>query len=253
MRPEDIIIRLFCMVDDKLAKVNKRSNAHLYPSQIVTIGILFTLKGVPYRAFYRWLKGDWWHLLPQLPECSRRLRLLAEYDYLTDSFLVAPQEESVIDSYGVELLHPRRQGRRRAQIGEKGISNHRGIGGGKRCWLISPPGPISDRAWAPANTHDQHFREVGEAWTEQTHVLSDLGFRKRGHEPLNWRFCQHGERHDRMVGERVFSLVTVLNHLKKIFHRVEKSLTARFGYAAAMFNCLRELAEGQLALAQCSL
>ena len=77
MRTEEIIIRLFCMVDDKLAHVNKRSNAHLYPSEIVTIGILFTLKGVHYRAFYRWLKGDWLHLFPNLPECSRLLRLLA--------------------------------------------------------------------------------------------------------------------------------------------------------------------------------
>ena len=51
MRTEDIIIRLFCMVDDKLAPVNKRKNAHLYPSEIVTIGILFALKGVHYRAF----------------------------------------------------------------------------------------------------------------------------------------------------------------------------------------------------------
>jgi hypothetical protein len=46
------------MGDDKLAKVNKRKNANVSPSEIVTIGILFTLKGVHYRAFYRWLKGD---------------------------------------------------------------------------------------------------------------------------------------------------------------------------------------------------
>ncbi len=76
MRTEEIIIRLFCMVDDKLAPVNKRKNANLYPSEIVTIGILFTLKGVHYRAFYRWLKGDWLHLFPRLPECSRRLALV---------------------------------------------------------------------------------------------------------------------------------------------------------------------------------
>ncbi len=76
MRTEEIIIRLFCMVDDKLAHVNKRKNANLYPSEIVTIGILFTLKGVHYRAFYRWLKGDWLHLFPQLPECSRRFALV---------------------------------------------------------------------------------------------------------------------------------------------------------------------------------
>jgi len=78
-------------------------------------------------------------------------------------------------------------------------------------------------------------------------VLSDLGFRKRGHDPVNWRFCQHGERNDRMRVERVFSVVTVVNHLKKIFHRMEKSLTARFGSTAAMLNCLIDMADGKLA------
>lgn len=253
MRTEEMIIRLFCMVDDKLAHVNKRSNAHLYPSEIVTIGILFTLKGVHYRAFYRWLKGDWLHLFPNLPDCSRLLRLLAVYEHVTDQFLVAPEPESVIDSYGSELIHPIREGRSPAQVGKKGISNHRWIVGVKLCWLITPQGQVIDWAWATANTHDQHFGEVGERWTEQTEVLSDLGFRKRGHEPVNWQFCPHGQRNDRMVVERVFSIVTVVNHLKKIFHRLEKYLTARLGYAAAMFNCLIELAGGKLALAQFSL
>lgn len=76
MRTEEIIIRLFCMVDDKLVYVNKRANANFYANEIVTIGILFALKGVHYHDFYRWLKGDWLHLFPQLPECSRLLRLL---------------------------------------------------------------------------------------------------------------------------------------------------------------------------------
>jgi hypothetical protein len=76
MRTEDIILRLFCRVDDKLAPVKKRKHANLYPREIVTIGILFTLKGVHSRAFYRGLKGDWRHLFPHLPECSRRLALV---------------------------------------------------------------------------------------------------------------------------------------------------------------------------------
>ena len=91
------------------------------------------------------------------------------------------------------------------------------------------------------------------AWTEQSEILSDLGFRKRGEETPDWRFCQRGERNDRMIVERVFSLITVVNHFKKIFHRAEKYLTARMGYMAAMFNCLLELAEGKLAIAQFSL
>ena len=46
MPTDEIIIRLFCMVDDQLGRVNKRSDVHLYPSEIVTIGLLFNLSGI---------------------------------------------------------------------------------------------------------------------------------------------------------------------------------------------------------------
>src|SRR5438128_7423780 len=50
MPTDEIIIRLFYMVDTQIADVNKRSDAHLYPSEIVTIGLLFALKGGRFRA-----------------------------------------------------------------------------------------------------------------------------------------------------------------------------------------------------------
>ncbi len=253
MRTEEIIMRLFCMVDDKLAHVKKRTNAHWSPGEIVTIGIRFALKGVQDRAFYGWLTGDWLPLFPHLPECSRLLRLVQTSEYLTDQFLVAPQAERVIDSYGMELIHPIGQGRSEAQVGKKGQSHHRWIVGVKLGWLITPHGQIMEWGWATANPHDQPFRGIGQRWTNRSEVLSDWGFRKRGEETVNWRFGQRGERHDPMIVERVFSVVTVVNHLKKIFHRVDKYLTARFGYTAAMFHWLMELAEGKLALAQFSL
>ena len=43
----------FCAVDDGLGKLPKERNARLYPSEVVTIGILFALKGGHFRAFYR--------------------------------------------------------------------------------------------------------------------------------------------------------------------------------------------------------
>src|SRR6476660_5490812 len=117
MRTEEIITRLFCMVDDNVGAVKKRKNANLYASEIVTIGILFCLKGVHYRAFYRWLKGDWYHLFPNLPSLGRLLRVLEKYEVLTDTMLVKPEAESIIDSYGIELIHPVREGRSKAQVG----------------------------------------------------------------------------------------------------------------------------------------
>ncbi len=55
MTTEDIIITIFCDVDDHLPEITKHSQAKLYPSELVTIGILFALKGGYFRAFYRWL------------------------------------------------------------------------------------------------------------------------------------------------------------------------------------------------------
>ena len=75
MPTDEIIIRLFCMVDDQLGNVNKRSDAHLYPSEIVTIGLLFSLKGGRFRAFYRWLDQNYRAWFPALPERTRLRRL----------------------------------------------------------------------------------------------------------------------------------------------------------------------------------
>ena len=54
MTTEDIIIQIFCLVDDQMKEVPKHRQAKLYPSELVTIGLLFALKGGHFRAFYRW-------------------------------------------------------------------------------------------------------------------------------------------------------------------------------------------------------
>ena len=50
---------------------------------------------------------------------------------------MAPQQESVIDSYSIELIHPIREGRNPSQVGKKGLSNRRWIVGVKLCWLVT--------------------------------------------------------------------------------------------------------------------
>ena len=67
MSTEHFIIDLFCRVDDLKAVVQKHSQANLYPSEVVTLALLFALKGVGNRPFYRWLKRDWRYLFPNLP------------------------------------------------------------------------------------------------------------------------------------------------------------------------------------------
>ena len=118
----DFIIELFCRIDDAMADVPKHPQGLLYPSEIVTLAFLFAIKGVGNRAFYRWLKRDWLELFPNLPERTRLFRLFKTHRDWTARFLAEPTVFGVIDTYGIELIHPIREGRSPAQIGKKGIS-----------------------------------------------------------------------------------------------------------------------------------
>src|SRR5258708_20532989 len=79
MTTEDIIIQIFCLVDDRMKEVSKHTQAKLYPSELVTIGLLFALKGGHFRAFYRWLKRDYDALFAGLPDRTRLQRLLVTH------------------------------------------------------------------------------------------------------------------------------------------------------------------------------
>jgi hypothetical protein len=158
MTTEDFITELFCRVDDAMRGVAKHSQASLYPSEMVTLGLLFALKGVGNRAFYRWLCRDWKSLFPRLPDRTRLFRLLSTHQDWTNCFLAEPSLLGVADSYGIELLHPMREGRSPNQIGKKGKSNHRWIVGGKlafvlngtvtrRMCMIQPFSPSSPNLW----------------------------------------------------------------------------------------------------------
>lgn len=55
--------------------VQKHTQARLYPTEVVTLTLLFALKGVGNRAFYQWLRGDYCHLFPKLPERTHSFHL----------------------------------------------------------------------------------------------------------------------------------------------------------------------------------
>src|SRR5215212_2278801 len=168
MPTNEIIIRLFCMVDDHLDHVNKRSDAHLYPSEIVTLGSLFSLKGGRFRAFYRWLSANyriWFH---RLPERSRLQRLLRDHAEDVLPFLADPSFFTVMDTYGIELIHPRREGRSKKQIGFQGKSNGRWIVSLKLAWLINDAGEVVDWAWDTANEPDNVFRPLAIGYDGET-------------------------------------------------------------------------------------
>src|SRR5579859_4052327 len=111
MTTEEIIILIFCAVDNGLGVMAKERNAKLYPSEVVTIGILFALKGGRFRAFYRWLKRDYNALFGGLPERTALLKQLRQHEHHADELLAEPSLLNVVDSFPIELLFPIRQGR----------------------------------------------------------------------------------------------------------------------------------------------
>lgn len=241
MTTEDIIIHVFCRVDDAMGKVAKHPQARLYPSEVVTIGLLFALKGGYFRAFYRWLKRDYEALFVRLPERSRLQRLLRTHQGWCQCFLAEPTFFTVIDTYGIELLHPVRERRAQTPLGKKGKSNRRWIVGIKLCWLVNDAGQVVAWDWNTANVHDQHFRHVAHQFDEQTITLSDFGLKKAGEAARNLKFCEHKTWSERMIVETMLSLVTRVCHLKSLFHRVEPHLTAHLAYVSALFNLLLAL------------
>jgi hypothetical protein len=238
MTTEDFIIDLFCRVDDRMKTVPHHRQAGLYPSELVTLGILFALKGVGGRAFYRWLSRDYSHWFPRLPERTRLFRRLKTQWQWTHRFLAKPSLLGVIDSYGIELIHPVRHGRNRQAFAAPGISNHRWIVGAKWCVALNHLGQVIGWVWAPANAHDTWFRPLIEVLEGKTVLLADTGFHAAAGDPANLKLCHRGEWNDRMLVETAFSMATVVSHTKKMRHRVAQYFEAHLGFLAAMFNIL---------------
>lgn len=239
MTTMDFITDLFCRVDDKMCGVKKHSQASLYPSEVVTIALLFALKGVGNRAFYRWLKRDYLSLFPNLPERTRLFRLFNTHGKWISLFMAEPSLLGVADTYGIELIHPRREGRSEQQIGRKGISNRRWIVGGKLCLILNHLGEVTDWDCDTANVYaGSAFQEVVERVADKMIVFADTEFEKIGWHPANLKICQPGEWNDRMIVETVLSMLTLVCHFKKVMHRKWAYFKSRLGYTMAVFNVL---------------
>jgi hypothetical protein len=69
-------------------------------------------------------------------------------------------------------------------------------------------------------------------------VLSDPGFQAAEGDPANLTRCPRGEWQDRMLGETVLSMRTVLTHFQKVMPRVWAYCQARLAFPMAAFNVL---------------
>ena len=94
----EFITALFYEVDEQLRTIPKHPEANLWPSDVVTLGLLHALKGGGNRSFYRWLTRDYRALFPRLPERTRLFRLFATPQVWTRVFLAAPTVLGGIDT-----------------------------------------------------------------------------------------------------------------------------------------------------------
>ena len=239
MTTVDFIIELFCRVDDRIDGDRKHSQAKLYPSEVITLALLYALKGCGQRAFWRWLVRDYRSLFPNLPYRTRLFRLFNSHRHYVEYFLAHPSLIGVIDSYGIELLHPIREGRSPKQIGKKGKSNHRWIVGGKLCYLLNHLGLIVSWACDTANVYDgSAFQRLVDDVADQMVVFSDTAFDKVNWHPTNLRLCRRGEWNVRMVIETVLSMLTYVCDFKHTRHKVWDYFETKLGFTMALFNIL---------------
>lgn len=241
MTTEEIIIHIFCLVDDKMPAIKKHQQAKLYPSELMTIGILFALKGGYFRAFYRWLKRDYEGLFGGLPHRTRLQRALQAHQDWCTSLLAEPSLFTVIDTYPIELLFPIREGRSSQQVGKKNRDKGRWSIGIKLCWLLNDQGRVVAWDWNTMNTHDQHFQPVAALFIGSSIVFADMGFASKEPPPENMKLCRKGTWNDRMYIETALSMVTLVCDLKRIRHRVTAYIQSRLALVSAMFNVLLDL------------
>jgi hypothetical protein len=181
---------------------------------------------------------DYGPLFPKVPHRTRLFRLFATHRTWADYFLADPTVLGVADSYGIELLHPMREGRSPQQIGRQGKSNQRWIVGGKLAYIVNQRGLVVAWDCAPANVYDAVFHPLIADFEDEMVVLTDMGFHAKQGDPRNMKPCPRGTWNERMVVEMVLAMLTTVCHLKHVSHRVWSQLMARLSFTMAMFNIL---------------
>lgn len=186
MTQTEFITNLFCRIND-LTTQAEHKQAKLSKSELVTIGLLFALKGTSQRAFYRWLSQNFLSLFPNLPERTRLFRRLTTHRKLTDQFLAQVTVLGVADSYGIELIHPIRENRqkKRKRFARKGFSNWRWIVGGKLCVVANQFEFVTAWRAGTANVSDITFHPLIRQFHERMIVSMDKRFRAEADNPVN--------------------------------------------------------------------
>jgi hypothetical protein len=242
---EDFIIDLFCRIDWVMHDVRKHPQAMLWPSEIVTLAMLFVLKHCSERGFDRWARRELLHLFPHLPERTRLFRLFATHRDWSQRFLGQPMFFGITDSFGIELLRLRRLGRSSRQIAKLGFCGGRWIAGVKLGWVINSSGEVCAWDVTTANVYDADaFAHLVWAFQDQMIVLADCNFhkspyhRKGDPDPPNLKICPRGLWNTRRKIETELSIVQSQWSLKTLRERAWKYVKAHLAFASALFNVL---------------
>lgn len=233
---DDFTLALFCRIDDELKDVKTPRLSRLAPSEVVTLGVLQVLRGQGWRPFHRWVVKELGGLFPHLVEQSRLFRLWQKYQHLAKRFLAKPTALGICDTFGIELLHPRREGRCEWHCARKGKSNGRGIVGQKFFVLLNQFGEVVRVCCCAANRHDTIFQCIIETFEDDMIVLADSGFHAREGDPKNLKLCPRGQWNERMLIETLFSACEGVFNMKKMDYRLKHCLRTRLQYTAAALN-----------------
>lgn len=242
LQDDDIILHLFCAVAETLGKEDyKHPQGKLYLSEIVLIGVLFALKGSSFRRFYKWLLKR--KLFPDLPERSRLQRLLITHRKWCNQFLSNSTFFTVLDSFGIEIIHPIREGRseQSKKVSKKGVSNHRWIVGRKLAVTINQKLQITKMSDDTDNVSDTIFDD--DHALKESITLTDRGFKRKEGTPENFKICPKGKWNERMVIETSFSLWVRICNAKKSFHRSVEGFKAKIAYLVSLSNLVLGLNE----------
>lgn len=243
LQEDTIILALFLAICETLGnKWNKKhSQGKLALSEVVLCGVLFALKGTSFRRFYVFLKK---RQLMNLPDRSRLHRLLKTHRQCCNQFLSQPTFFNILDSFGVELIHPIREGRsvQSQTISKKGKSNHRWIVGRKINVALNGNLEVSQFEEATVNGCDNQFDDQYD--TDKAIYLTDNGYRKKEGTPANFKICRKGTWGERMVVETLFSLWTRICSMKHSFHRTVEGFKTKLAYLVALTNIVVRLNEG---------
>ena len=155
MTTVEFMTAFFYEVDERMHTLHTHPEAHLWPREMVTVGLLHALKGGGNRACYRWLTRGYRPLFPRLPERTRLVRLFSTDQDWTQTFLAAPTVLGGIDTYGIELIHPMREGCSPQQTGRKGLPNRRWMVGGTLCPVLNQYGLVVGWDCATANVPEK--------------------------------------------------------------------------------------------------